>query len=63
MLHHVPKGKIIPMLIKHQAMMTWENGGIAPPFLTLALDGGEWSASRFCYFTPEETAPGTWALV
>jgi hypothetical protein len=24
----------------------WGNGGTAPPFLILALDGGEWSASR-----------------
>jgi hypothetical protein len=28
-------------------------------FLTSALVGGEWSASRPCRFTPEETAPGT----
>jgi hypothetical protein len=27
--------------------------------LTLALAGGEWSASRPCRFTPCETAPGT----
>jgi hypothetical protein len=27
------------------------SGGTAPPFLTLALDGGEWSASRPCRFT------------
>jgi hypothetical protein len=27
-------------------MKTWESGGIAPPFLTSALGGGEWSASR-----------------
>jgi hypothetical protein len=27
--------------------------------LTSALVGGEWSASRFCRFTPEEIAPGT----
>jgi hypothetical protein len=34
------------------------SGGIAPPFLTLALDGGEWSAS--CpSLTAGETAPGT----
>jgi hypothetical protein len=26
-------------------------GGIAPPFLTLALGGGEWSVSRSCRFT------------
>jgi hypothetical protein len=35
------------------------SGGIAPPFLTSALDGGEWSVSRPCRFTPEERAPGT----
>jgi hypothetical protein len=28
-------------------------------FLTSALVGGEWSASRSCRFTPGETAPGT----
>jgi len=28
-------------------------------FLTSALDGGEWSASRPGHFTPGETAPGT----
>jgi hypothetical protein len=37
----------------------WENGGIAPPFFTSALDGSEWSASRPARFTPEEIAPGT----
>jgi hypothetical protein len=31
----------------------WWSGVIAPPFLALAKDGGEWSLSR-----PEETAPG-----
>jgi hypothetical protein len=33
--------------------------GVAPPFLTSALDEGDWSASRTCRFTPGETAPGT----
>jgi hypothetical protein len=28
-------------------------------FFTLALDGGEWSASRFGRFTSRERAPGT----
>jgi hypothetical protein len=28
-------------------------------FLTLALAGGEWPASRPCRFTPGERAPGT----
>jgi hypothetical protein len=29
------------------------------PFLTLALDGSEWSTSRPACFTPRERAPGT----
>jgi hypothetical protein len=28
--------------------------GIAPPYLTLAIDGGEWSASLSGFFTPRE---------
>jgi hypothetical protein len=32
-------------------------GCIAPPFLTSALDEGEWSASRPCRFTPLERLP------
>jgi hypothetical protein len=32
-------------------MKTWGSGGIAPPFLTSALDGGDWSASRLGRFT------------
>jgi hypothetical protein len=35
------------------------SGGIAPPFLTSALDGGEWSASLPGRFTPGERAPDT----
>jgi hypothetical protein len=27
----------------------WGNGGTVPLFLVLALDGGEWSASRRCH--------------
>jgi hypothetical protein len=37
----------------------WGNGGIAPPFLTSAIDVGKCSASRPCYFTPVEGALGT----
>jgi hypothetical protein len=40
-------------------MKTWGRGGIAPPFLTLTLDEGKWSASRPGLFTPGERAPGT----
>jgi hypothetical protein len=35
----------------------WEIEGIAPPFLTLALDGGEWSASRPSSYTPRGNRP------
>jgi hypothetical protein len=35
------------------------SGGIAPPFLTLELDGGEWSALRTGHFTFMERAPGS----
>jgi hypothetical protein len=31
---------------------------MAPPFLTLALDGGEWSALCPGHFTTRDTAPG-----
>jgi hypothetical protein len=32
-------------------MKTWWSVGIAPAFLTLALDGGEWSASHPSHLT------------
>jgi hypothetical protein len=35
-----------------------ESGGIAPPFLTSELDGGEWLVSRPGPFTPRERVPG-----
>jgi hypothetical protein len=35
------------------------SGGITPQFLTLTLDGGEWSASRPFRLTPGERASGT----
>jgi hypothetical protein len=37
-------------------MKTLGSGSIAPPFLTLALDGSEWSASRSGCFTHGEIA-------
>jgi hypothetical protein len=37
----------------------WGSGGIAPPFLTLIIDGGEWSASCSCHITTSETVPDT----
>jgi hypothetical protein len=33
------------------------SGRIAPPLLTLALDGGEWSASCTGRFTSSQRAP------
>jgi hypothetical protein len=33
---------------------------MAPPFLTLALDGGEWSALHPCHFTPFTHWIGGW---
>jgi hypothetical protein len=35
------------------------NGGIAPTFLTSALEKGDWSASHLCRFIPGKRAPGT----
>jgi hypothetical protein len=43
--------------VRHEDI--WGSRGIAPPFHTSALDGGEWSASRPCRFTNGERAPGT----
>jgi hypothetical protein len=41
----------------------WGSGGTAPPLLTSALNGGEWSGLCPCCFTSRETAPGThWAV-
>jgi hypothetical protein len=37
----------------------WGSWCIVPPFLTSALIGGKWSASRPCQFTAEERATGT----
>jgi hypothetical protein len=34
-------------------MKTYWGLGMAPLFLTLALDGDEWIASRSCLFTPK----------
>jgi hypothetical protein len=39
----------------------WESGRIAPCILApVALDGGEWSASRLGRFTPRKRAPRNW---
>jgi hypothetical protein len=50
-----PVNKVeFPSVLCHEAI--WSNGGMSPPLLTSALDGGEWSASRLCCFTPREIA-------
>jgi hypothetical protein len=46
---------LILCLLCHEGI--WKSGGIAPPFLTAAIDGREWSASRFCCFTPGKEPP------
>jgi hypothetical protein len=46
--------KVVPVL-NYLSTMPWH--GIAAPFLTSALDGGEWLASRPGRFTPGERAP------
>jgi hypothetical protein len=50
--------KLSLCLIKHVTTKTWGSGGIAPPFLTSALDGGEWPVSNPDRFTPRKMAPG-----
>jgi hypothetical protein len=40
MTHHKNKGKIIPAAQIHENMLG--SRGIAPLFLTFALNGGEW---------------------
>jgi hypothetical protein len=45
--------------IKNKVNLTyWESGGIVHAFLTSALDGYEWSASRSGRFTPRVIVPG-----
>jgi hypothetical protein len=51
------KGKVVLMLnyeLYHEDVLG--SGGIAPLFLTSALDGGQWSASRLGRFAPGERA-------
>jgi hypothetical protein len=40
-------------------MNTYGGGGSAPPFLSSALDGGEYSPSSPCRFTPGEITLGS----
>jgi hypothetical protein len=55
------KGKVVPVL--SLSPTPWRRIGewrySSTNYLTSALDGGEWSASRPGRFTPRERAPGT----
>jgi hypothetical protein len=55
----IKKSKVVPVL-NWLSNMPWEIWGsgddIASPFVTSALDGGQWSASRPCHLTSEERA-------
>jgi hypothetical protein len=58
----IGKGKFVPVLFitEHHVMKTyWGIGGQLHVFLTSALDGGEWPASRPSRFTPRERVSGT----
>jgi hypothetical protein len=51
------KGKfVISQALCHEDI--WRSGGIAPSFLTSALDECDWSPPHPCHFTPGERAPG-----
>jgi hypothetical protein len=53
--------KLSLCLTKNHVMKTyWGSGGIAPRILDLALDGGEWSASRPGRFTSQGKSP--WSI-
>jgi hypothetical protein len=57
------KAKLFLCLI-NQALCyedTRGSGGVAPPFLNSALDGGEWSASRPGHLTPGTHRIAGWA--
>jgi hypothetical protein len=57
----VKKGKAVPVLnlAPHHEGVLGEWRYSSTNSLTLALDGGEWSASRLGRCTPRETDPGT----
>jgi hypothetical protein len=52
--HDIREGKAVPLLNEDMS----GSGGIPPPFLTSALDGGEWS-SLPDRINPGEIGPGT----
>jgi hypothetical protein len=55
----IKKVKLSLYLTKHHAKKAY-GGADVLIFLTSALAGSEWSASRPGRFTPEERAPGTY---
>jgi hypothetical protein len=48
--YHNKMIKLSMCLIKHYAIDIWGSGGIAPPFLTLALYASEWFASCLSFY-------------
>jgi hypothetical protein len=48
---------VLPLNTRHKNI--WETGVQIHSFLTLALDGGEWSAACYIYFTLKERTTGT----
>jgi hypothetical protein len=58
---HIPQDSKVKLslclLVKHYDMKTYGEWGLAPPFLTSALVGREWSASRPCHFIPRGNNP------
>jgi hypothetical protein len=50
---------LINWALSHEYSYIRGSGGIAPSFLTSAVDGGKRLASRPCRFIPEEKPPGT----
>jgi hypothetical protein len=52
-------GTTLPLPEHHDMKMYWGAQVQLHIFLTSALDGGEWSASRAGRFTPRVTSPGT----
>jgi hypothetical protein len=55
------KCEFAPMLWSNtQHKSIWVNGVQIHPFLTLALDGGEWSAACSSYFTCKGRTTGTY---
>jgi hypothetical protein len=51
------KGKVVPVLIQHNAMETWRVDLEIHVLLTSALVGGEWTTSRPCRIKPREGTP------